>query len=68
MMAVPSHTLVNVDVLDAAKGAALFGARTRALLGVSAAEFLAHYDAGDAWDTYGHSAVSELSMLVPFAR
>jgi hypothetical protein len=67
-VSVPSRARVAVEVIDQERGAALFDRRVRALLGISAEAFLAHYDAGDAWDVYDHGAVSQLSMLVPFAR
>jgi hypothetical protein len=59
---------VEVEELDAEAGYELFDRRVRELLGVDAAEFLRTYDADLAWSTYSQDAVSELVILIPFAR
>jgi hypothetical protein len=55
-------------VTDEAESRRLFEARCRELLGISAEEFLAAHDAGTIWDSPHGEAVTELAMLVPFAR
>lgn len=61
---------VEVEVLTPGKSQALFDRRARSLFGVSGAEFIRRYEAGEIDEndeTLDHSAVVEMAMLLPFA-
>jgi hypothetical protein len=61
-------TEVVVEEVSREEGARLFDARARELLGISGAEFIAAYEGGYAWSADQADAVTELTMLLPFAR
>lgn len=57
-----------VEEVTAEEGARIFDERARALLGISGSEFIAAYEGGQAWTEEQTDAVTELTMLLPFAR
>jgi len=59
---------VTVEEVSAQEGARLFDARARQLLGMSGPDFIAAYEGGHAWPEEQADAVTELTMLLPFAR
>lgn len=67
-MDINTRTHVDVEILTMEKGRAFFDARCRELLTMSGDEFLAEYDSGVVWERGDSEAVTELAMLVPFAR
>lgn len=61
----------DVEILTRDDGAAFFDEQARALLGISGAEYLRRYDAGEydaIIDDPAHDAVGLLEFLIPFAR
>jgi hypothetical protein len=66
-MAARATAEVAVDEVSAEDGARLFDARARELLGMSGEEFVAAYRAGHEWSEDQADAVTELTMLLPFA-
>jgi hypothetical protein len=61
--------VVITQELTAQQGRELFEKRCQELLGMAGDEFLQAYDSGEAWAWADHEdQVTELSMLVPFAR
>ncbi len=66
-----NHVLADVAVveLDEGEASSRFAQRCRELLGVEPEEFLAAYDAGEAWMRWSHhDGVTELILAVPLAR
>jgi hypothetical protein len=61
-------SVVTSQELTADEGRTFFDERCRELLGVSGAEFLEAYDSGRVWDWPRSEQVTELAMLLPFAR
>lgn len=59
---------VTTEELSPQEARAAFDARCRELLGISGEQFLVRFRSGDAWDESEEPAVSELSLLLPFAR
>jgi hypothetical protein len=66
-MAARATAEVTVEEVSAEDGARLFDARARELLGMSGEEFVAAYHAGHRWSDAQTDAVTELTMLLPFA-
>lgn len=58
----------TVEEVSHEEGAALFDARAQELLGMSGAEFIAAYEGGREWKPEQADGVTELVMLLPFAR
>ena len=61
----------GVQVLTPAEGVAFFEQQSRELLGISSAEFLRRYDAGEydeIIDDPAHREIGLLEFLIPFAR
>jgi hypothetical protein len=61
----------GVQVLKPEEGRALFDEQARELMGVSGAEFLRRYDAGEydaIIDDPAHREIGLLEFLIPFAR
>lgn len=64
-----TEVAVSSEELTQEQGRALFERRCQELLGITGDDFLAAYDSGEAWAwTDRDDQVTELSMLVPFAR
>lgn len=61
-------TEVTTQELSRDQAQALFEVRCQDLLGTSSAEFLRRYDDGSIWQSGEDEAVTELALLVPFAR
>ena len=61
-------TEVSVEEVSAEEGLRLFDARARELLGMSGEEFVAAYEGGHKWSADQADGVTELTMLLPFAR
>lgn len=68
VMASRTAAEVTVEEVSAEEGARLFDDRARELLGMSGDAFIAAYEAGQEWPDDQADAVTELSLLLPFAR
>lgn len=60
--------IVPVQELDKAAGYELLDRQSRKVLGMSAADFIREYDAGDLSNGFERPEVMRLAMLIPFAR
>lgn len=67
-MATHVTTEAAVEEVTADEGAQLFDARCQELLGMSGPEFVAAYEGGHTWSEDQTDAVTELTLLLPFAR
>jgi hypothetical protein len=71
-MATPTeHTQDQAQLLSPEEGRAFFDEQARALVGLSGAEFLRRWDAGEfeaLADDPDHPEILHLALLIPFGR
>jgi len=59
---------IPVEELDKVEGYKLLDEQTRKTLGMSAADFIAEYEAGHLTNGVEDTRVTHLAMLIPFAK
>jgi len=67
----PAHVESGIRFLEDEESRAFFDTQAQRLMGISGAEFIRRYDAGefeDAPDDVQHHNITELVMLLPFGR
>ncbi|HLK57824.1 MAG TPA: hypothetical protein VKU00_14755 [Chthonomonadaceae bacterium] len=59
---------IPVEELDKVEGYKMLDEQTQKILGMSAAEFIAEYEAGHLTNGVEDTRVTHLAMLIPFAK
>ena len=59
---------IAVEELDKVEGYKMLDEQTQKTLGMSAADFIAEYEAGRLTDGVEDTRVTHLAMLIPFAK